>query len=98
MLKQPSDGRCKWAEREIITRRKKRRRHAIFCACTMITSAERNCYELRQVASGYPCRKPDLNRSAAWVMYPCQARWQRCRIICHYEVARTEKRCERSPR
>src|SRR5262245_28054000 len=98
MLKQPSDGRCKRAEREMITRRKRRRRHSIFCECTMITGAELNCYELRQVAGGYPSRKPDLNRPAAWVMNPRQARWQRCRIICDDEVARAEKRCERSPR
>src|SRR5262249_60551928 len=98
MLKQPPDGRCKWAEREMVTWRKRRRRHSIFCACTMITGAERNCYELRQVAGGYPRRKPDLNRPAAWAMNPLQARWQRCGIICQAKVARVDKRCESIPR
>src|SRR5215472_15902185 len=98
MLKQPPDGRCKWAEREMVTRRKRRRRHSIFCACTMITGAERNCYELRQIAGGYPRSKPNLNRQATWVMNPLQARWQRCGIICHDEVAWAEKRCKRGPR
>jgi hypothetical protein len=64
----------------------------------MITSAERNCYELRKVAGVYPRSKPDLYRPAAWVMDTLQARWQRRRIICYEEVARAEKRCERGTR